>query len=100
MKRLWLVRLGRNGEYDPAAIEQSLLTIGFNVTVDLKAAKDREAVLKVMKSIYPDAKPGTQANFAAQVNQFVNTMTLCLLHERAKLFRNTLKHLLVIMPLG
>lgn len=25
---------------------------------------------------FPDAKPGRQANFAAQVNQFVNTMAI------------------------
>lgn len=76
MKRLWLVRLGRNGEYDADALERSLLTIGFGLTVDLNAAKDRDAVLAVIKKTYPDAKPNTQSNFAAQVNQFVNTMAV------------------------
>jgi restriction system protein len=76
MKRLWLVRLGKNGEFEADALSQSRLSIGFNVTKDLSAAKDRDAVLEVIKSIFPDSKPGRQANFAAQVNQFVNTMAI------------------------
>jgi restriction system protein len=66
MKRLWLVRLGKNGEFEPDAIDKSLLSIGFNMTADLSGAKDRDAVLGVIKTIWPNAKPGTQANFAAQ----------------------------------
>lgn len=76
MKRLWLVRLGKNGEFEADALERSLLSIGFNMTADLSAAKDRDAVLSVIKTIFPDAKPGRQSNFAAQVNQFVNTMAV------------------------
>jgi restriction system protein len=76
VKRLWLVRLGKNGEFEANAIEKSLVSIGFNITSDLSAAKDRNALLTVIKTIYPDAKPGRQANFAAQVNQFVNTMAI------------------------
>ena len=52
------------------------MSIGFNVTADLSGAKDRDAVLGVIKTIWPDAKPGTQGNFAGQVNQFVNTMAV------------------------
>jgi restriction system protein len=76
MKRLWLVRLGKNGEYETAALDQSLLSIGFNMTADLSAAKDRNAVLGVIKTIFPDTTAGRQANYAAQVNQFVNTMAV------------------------
>lgn len=76
MKRLWLVRLGKNGEFEAEALDKSLLSIGFNMTTDLSAAKDRDAVLAVMKTVFPDAKPGRQANFAAQVNQFINTMAV------------------------
>jgi restriction system protein len=76
MKRLWLVRLGKNGEYEADALDRSRLSVGFDMTVDLGAAKDRDAVLGVIKKIYPGAKPATQANFAAQVNQFVNTIAV------------------------
>lgn len=74
MKRLWLVRLGRNGEFEADALDRSLLSIGFNMTSDLNAAKDRDAILDVVFKVFPDAAPGRQRNFAAQVNQFVNTM--------------------------
>ena len=76
MKRLWLVRLGKNGEFETNALDKSLLSIGFNMTTDLSAAKTRDAILEVVKTAFPDAKPGRQANFAAQVNQFVNTMAV------------------------
>ena len=49
VKRLWLVRLGKNGEYEADALERSLLSIGFNMTADLSTAKDRDAVLGVIK---------------------------------------------------
>ena len=76
MKRLWLVRLGRNGEYDSDALDHSLLSIGFNITTNLSSAKDRDTILEVIKTVFPDAKTGRQRNFAAQVNQFVNTMAV------------------------
>jgi restriction system protein len=76
MQRLWLVRLGKNGEFEADALSRSRLSIGFNVTEDLAAASDREAVLGIIRTIFPDSKPGRQANFAAQVNQFVNTMAV------------------------
>jgi restriction system protein len=69
MKRLWLVRLGKNGEQEPQALENSELDLGFNVD-DLSAAKDRDAILAVVKRRWPDEKPKTQLNFAAQLNQF------------------------------
>lgn len=74
MKRLWLVRLGGNGEYEADALERSLLSIGFNMTSDLSRAKDRDAILEIVRQVFPDAPLGRQRNFTAQVNQFVNTM--------------------------
>ena len=50
MKRLWLVRLGRNGEFEGDALDKSLLTIGFNITADLSGAKDRDAILEFIKA--------------------------------------------------
>jgi restriction system protein len=76
VKRLWLVRLGRNGEFETDALDKSLLSIGFNMAIDLSTVRDRDAVLGIIKTVFPDAKPGSQANFAAQVNQFVNTMAV------------------------
>ena len=73
MKRVWLVRLGRHGEFEASAIHQSRLTLGFNSDrADLSDARDREALLPIMARLHPSAKPTAQANYAAQLNQFIN----------------------------
>ncbi len=73
MKHLWLVRLGKHGEQEAHALETSELVLGFRVG-DLRSAHDRDAVLKVVERAYPDEKHKTQLNFAAQLNQFSNTI--------------------------
>ena len=72
MTRLWLVRLGRNGEHEVRAFEEGLLTVGFGLEEDVSAAKDRDALVAVMERLFPKATPSKRRNFAAQVNQFVN----------------------------
>jgi len=73
MKRLWLVRLGRHGEQEAHALDKSELVLGFHVG-DLGPAKDRDAILKVVEQAMPGQKPKTHLNFAAQLNQFSNTI--------------------------
>ena len=73
MRRLWLVRLGRNGEFEDTALREGRLTVGFGTEgEDLSRAGDRDALLAVMDRLHPDAKPKARANYAAQVNQFLN----------------------------
>lgn len=71
MKRLWKVVLGRHGEQEAHALDNGELILGFRVG-DLRAAKDRDAVLKVVQRAFPDAKHKAQLHFAAQLNQFSN----------------------------
>ena len=73
MKRLWKVTLGRNGEQEAHALETGELMLGFQVK-DLLRAKDRDAVLAMMSSLWPNSKPKSLLNFAAQLNQFANTI--------------------------
>lgn len=75
MKRLWLVRLGKSGDGEAAALETSNLVLGFTID-SLASAKDREAVLAAVAKSLPDLKPKTQLNFAAQLNQFCNQMQI------------------------
>jgi restriction system protein len=75
MKRLWLVRLGKNGEQEARALEHAELVLGFHVG-SLAGAKDRDAVLAIVKSSFPDLKPKTLLHFAAQLNQFSNQMQI------------------------
>ncbi len=76
MQRLWLVRLGKNGEFETSALDNALLSIDFSMTADLSAAQNRDAILNSVKEIFPDAKPRSQTNIAAQINQFVNTIAI------------------------
>jgi restriction system protein len=73
MRRLWLVRLGKHGEQEAHALKTGELVLGFGVG-DLRAAKDRDAVLHLLQQAMPDAKHRKQLNFAAQLNQFSNTI--------------------------
>jgi restriction system protein len=68
-----MVRLGRHGEQEAHALESGELVLGFRAG-DLTAAHDRDAVLKIVERIYPDEKHKTQLHFAAQLNQFRNTI--------------------------
>jgi restriction system protein len=59
----------------PPTLEHAELVLGFKVG-NLTAAKDRNAVLAIAKKSFPDLKPKSQLNFAAQLNQFCNQMQL------------------------
>jgi restriction system protein len=75
MKRLWLVRLGRNGEQEAHALQEDELILGFDVG-DLSAAKTREEVLEVAERAWPALSHKTLLNLAAQLNQFCNVMQI------------------------
>jgi predicted Mrr-cat superfamily restriction endonuclease len=70
MRRLWLVRLGNREAH---ALDTGELVFGICV-VDLRAAKDRRAVLALVKQALPDSNYGVQLNVAAQLNRFSNTI--------------------------
>ncbi|SHK26466.1 restriction system protein [Roseomonas rosea] len=76
MARLWLVRAGKNGERETAAISQSVLAPGFIEVADLTPAKDRDAVLVKITEALPSEGLNTRKNFAAQLNQFRNTIAI------------------------
>lgn len=74
MQQLWLVRLGRNSEFEAKALEESVLTIGFDISNDLTQYKSRDDLVVLMEELFPQKSSASQRNFAAQVNQFVNVM--------------------------
>ncbi len=78
MTRLWIVRAGRQGERETAAIEQSRLLPGFGwfEIGDLKRFPDREAILAHLEQLGPDDSRNRLQNFAAQMNQFVHTIQI------------------------
>ena len=76
MTRLWIVRAGKQGERELAAIEQSRLLPGFLEVGDLRLHKDREAILIHLQEVIPDAGHNSLRNFAAQLNQFAHTIAV------------------------
>lgn len=74
MTRLWIVRAGKQGERELAAIERSKLLPGFLEVGDLSELTDRDAILAHLQEVMPDAGHNRLRNFAAQLNQFVNTI--------------------------
>ena len=74
MSRLWIVRAGAHVERELASISQSKLLPGFLYFGDLSHCKDREAILARLQVALPNQGENRLRNFAAQLNQFVNTM--------------------------
>lgn len=74
MTKLWIVRAGKQGERELAAIEQGKLFPGFLQVGDLSARKDRDVIFEHLNDVMPDAGQKRLRNFAAQLNQFANTI--------------------------
>lgn len=74
MTRLWIVRAGKQGERELAAIEQGRLLPGFLEVGDLGKFKGRDAILAHLQQVMPDAGQNRLKNFAAQLNQFTHTI--------------------------
>jgi restriction system protein len=74
MTRLWIVRAGSNGEREQYVITQGRLMLGFMEVDDLSGMPDRDAIAAHLKQVMPQAGDNRVRNFAAQLNQFVNTI--------------------------
>ena len=76
MKKLWKVTLGKNGEYESIARDNSIVTIDFGIDRDIKKYDSLEKLVELMREIFPDAKDKRRLNFAAQINQFINEIKI------------------------
>ena len=54
MTRLWIVRAGKQGHRELAAIEQGRLLPGFLEVGDLRGFPDRDAILEHLVQVMPD----------------------------------------------
>jgi restriction system protein len=52
---VWLVRAGRQGENEQAALDQGIAAIGWMDLADTEPAQNREAVAELYRQTYPDA---------------------------------------------
>jgi len=76
MRRIWLVRGGRNGEQELEAIEEGKVLLGFTEVHDLRKFKDRDAILAHLEEVMPAASQNALRNFASQLNQFAHRMNI------------------------
>ena len=76
MTRLWIVRAGKQGDRELAAIEQGRLLPGFLEVGDLRGFPDRDAILEHLGQVMPDGGRNRLRNFAAQLNQFAHTIQI------------------------
>ena len=69
---LWLVRAGKHGEQEQGAIENNVVTIGWNDFPDLSNIKTRDDLRELYELVYPSAKKMAVANEVGQIWRFIN----------------------------
>jgi restriction system protein len=67
---VWLVRAGKYGQREEAALEKSMAVIGWDELPDLTPIKSRDALAQLLKQTYPDDGPNTLANWNGQLWAF------------------------------
>lgn len=68
---LWMVRAGKNGQQEDAALDNGLATIGWQELPDLSDIQSREELENLYHQVYPDHKPKTAINQVGQVRTFL-----------------------------
>ncbi|UHD45482.1 restriction endonuclease [Aureimonas altamirensis] len=76
MTRLWIVRAGKQGERELAAISSGRLLPGFLEVGDLSKLKGRDAILAHLREVMPGEGLNRLKNFSAQLNQFAHTIAI------------------------
>lgn len=67
---VWLVRAGRWGEQEQAALDEGLVTIGWNELPDLSGIKSREALTALYREKNPHSSPRTVSMQVGQIWRF------------------------------
>jgi restriction system protein len=67
---IWLVRAGRHGEQEDAALENGIVVIGWEELPDLSKVKTREELAHLMNDTYPNERPNTLTNWTGQIWAF------------------------------
>jgi len=69
--KVYLVRAGRFGEREKAALENNLAIVGFSRVPSLADIKDREALRSLVEAAYPEASKHKVTNFTGQLWSFI-----------------------------
>lgn len=68
---LWLVRAGSYGEQEQGALENKVVTIGWNDLPNLSNIKEKKALAEIYSRVYPNAKKKEAANQVGQIWRFI-----------------------------
>jgi restriction system protein len=71
---LWLVRAGRKGEQEDAALKNSVIAIGWNDMPDLSPVKSKDELKALYEKVYPGTKKMAVANMTGQLWSFVHNV--------------------------
>ncbi|WP_019390482.1 restriction endonuclease [Priestia filamentosa] len=69
-KAIWLVRAGRYGDQEQVALDNDIVTIGWNDLGDISNHQSKEVFFEFFKTTYPNEKPRAIINKANQVWRF------------------------------
>lgn len=72
----WLVRAGKYGEQEQDALDQNIITIGWQNLPDLSQIKDKEQLKTIYAEIYPDEKKRSMANRIGQIWSFLDRIKI------------------------
>jgi len=67
---LWLIRAGKHGEDETAALDRGLAIIGWHEVPDLSSVQSYEEMKRRCSEVYPDMSPKAVMNNAAQLWSF------------------------------
>ena len=71
-KNVWMIRAGEAGYLIDEFSKNKLVAIGWSQMGDLSQVKTQEALKKLYRQTYPQAKPGKVAGAAAVIHKFCN----------------------------
>lgn len=74
---LWLVRAGRNGEYEEKFLEEGKIYLTWgNLDYDLTSPQDKTELQAILSKLYPEAKSGKIINHSGQIWAFSKRMEI------------------------
>lgn len=73
---IWLVRAGRYGDQEQAALDNNIVTIGWNDLGDISSYQNKEVFFGFFETTYPNEKPKAIMNKSNQVWRFKNEIEI------------------------
>ena len=71
---IWLIRAGKQGQFETFAFENNVAVIGWEELTDLAGVPSREDLIALLERAYPDNKPKTIINWTSQIWPFLSEM--------------------------